>query len=130
MKKACPYCGKIHDKKYTCEQARIIKQQRDREQFKRNQANRTFRSSSLWTDKAKAIRERDLNLCRICMAEGKYTPADSVHHIRKLKDDFEKRLDDDNLISLCTYHHKLADSGAYSESYLQSLANTPPYPDE
>ena len=61
-----------------------------------------------------------------CMAEGKYTPADSVHHIVKLSIDFDKKLDDDNLISLCRYHHELADKGVYSYDYLISLAKSIP----
>lgn len=127
MKKACSYCGRVHDKHYICNQQKAVKQERDRKQFEKNKCNRKFRSSSVWTDKAIAIRNRDLNLCRICMAEGKYTPADSVHHIVKLSQDFDKKLDDDNLISLCRYHHELADKGVYSDEYLISLAKATPW---
>lgn len=41
-----------------------------------------------------------------------------VHHIVPLHEDFDRRLDDDNLISLCQYHHDMADSGVISREFL------------
>ena len=35
----------------------------------------------------------------------------SVHHIVPLVEDYEKRLDDDNLITLCSRHHEMAEKG-------------------
>lgn len=49
-------------------------------------------------------------LCEVCLVQGRYTPAEAVHH----KDSFLnysgqastlKALDYDNLISLCAHHH-------------------------
>lgn len=34
-----------------------------------------------------------------------------VHHAISLEDDFDKRLDDDNLITLCESHHEQAECG-------------------
>lgn len=39
----------------------------------------------------------------------------SVHHIIQLKDDFERRLDPFNLISVCSYHHELCENGRISK---------------
>lgn len=53
-------------------------------------------------------------------------PKLSVHHIRKLSKCWEKRLDNDNLITLCEVHHRRADAGEYSVEELEELAKYPP----
>ena len=45
----------------------------------------------------------------------------SVHHIEKLEENYEKRLDDYNLISLCEVHHKMADRNDIPKSVLSSI---------
>lgn len=64
-----------------------------------------FYKSNEW----KRIREmalaRDHYLCQECLKEGKLTVASTVHHIIEIKEDWSKRLDLDNLITLCEYHH-------------------------
>lgn len=35
----------------------------------------------------------------------------SVHHAVPINDDWDKRLDDDNLITVCGMHHKMCESG-------------------
>ena len=50
----------------------------------------------------------------------------SVHHIIPLAVDYSKRLDNDNLISLCHYHHERAESGEISPDRLRELAAIPP----
>lgn len=44
-----------------------------------------------------------------------------VHHIEPIKENFDLRLDDGNLISLCTYHHKRADRGEIPREELRRL---------
>jgi len=67
--------------------------------------------------KSKWIRERDKYLCQVCLLElyntqNKYNFNNiEVHHIVPLIENWNKSLDDTNLISLCAYHHKMADSG-------------------
>ena len=57
------------------------------------------------------------------MDEGDYSKKDlEVHHIVKLKDDPSGFLENENLISLCVKHHKMADEGELSVEYLTSLA--------
>lgn len=55
-----------------------------------------FRSSYAWLKKQQTIRERDFNLCRICLLN-KYdtktvynTSNLSVHHIVPIRKDYEK----------------------------------------
>ena len=44
-------------------------------------------------------------LCHDCMAEGKFKPANEVHHVKKVRDHPELRLACDNLMSLCKSCH-------------------------
>ncbi len=45
-----------------------------------------------------------------------------MHHIIPLSADYEKRLDDDNLITLCRFHHEQAERGIISKRELLKLA--------
>ncbi|MGB9780631.1 HNH endonuclease signature motif containing protein [Caldanaerobacter sp.] len=44
-------------------------------------------------------------LCEDCLENGIYTPATEVHHIKKVKDNPELRLDINNLRALCKACH-------------------------
>ena len=69
---------------------------------------------------------RDLYCCRLCLAEGRITMHDlGVHHIVPLMADFDKRLDNDNLITLCASHHRQADAGRIPRAELAALAAQP-----
>ena len=83
-----------------------------------------LRRRTSWTNKSKEIRERSKYLCAVCLDQGIARADDDteVHHITKLRDDPSGLLDDDNLICLCTYHHKQADNGILSADYLRDLA--------
>lgn len=111
MLKACPYCGKIHDRNVKCEN-RPVHQRGDRED--------RFRWTQAWKDKREYIKKRDKYLCQACL-NGLYgterrltTEKLSVHHIQSLETNFEARLDDNNLITLCEKHHELAEKGTIS----------------
>lgn len=127
MLKSCKYCGKIHKQGETCP----TKSQTKRTSRKCTEQD-NFRNTIVWQRKRKEIRERDLNCCRLCLihpapnARRINTKNLSIHHIIPLVDDFDKRLDDDNLITLCSYHHELAECGKISEDYLRKLAESPP----
>lgn len=123
MKRSCPYCGKVHDSRFDCG-ARPKRKKRAGERER-------FRSSAAWTEKSAAIRERDLFLCRVCLAEGVLQwEGLSVHHIVPLSEDFDRRLDDENLITLCEKHHKQADRGSIEKAALFALAKASPPPGE
>ena len=93
-----------------------------------------FRKSKRWTNKSTEVRQRDRYLCKVCMANLYNTIQQlnfnevEVHHIEKLNENFNKRLDNDNLITLCRYHHKMADDGKIPKEVLHSLINNPPLP--
>lgn len=44
-------------------------------------------------------------VCVECLREGVIRKADVVDHVEEIRDDFSKRFDENNLQSLCDYHH-------------------------
>lgn len=111
MKKACPYCGAIHDKGVVCSKKPLGKYHNRTEL---SQAD-IFRGSYEWKCKREHIMKRDLYLCAACLLKMPgYTRQFnneelSVHHIRPLNTNFDLRLDDENLITLCRNHHEMAE---------------------
>lgn len=114
MLKSCKYCGRVHDTKYDCGK-------------KPNKTKKTtditkFRSSSKWQRKRNIILSIDNYMCVICKSQGRYnTEHLEVHHIISLAEDFDKKLDEENLITLCEEHHKQADHGEISKGKLIQL---------
>ena len=87
-----------------------------------------FRSTEVWKRKSIEIRTRDCYLCQICLRKMFNTVTQlnrrsvEVHHIIPVAEDWDKRLDNYNLISLCNKHHDLADSGGIPRDLLLSIA--------
>lgn len=115
MKRSCSACGRIHDTKFICSaRRRYIPSEKTEQQ--------SFRSSAAWTHKSLLIRERDLYLCRVCLEKGSLVwEGLEVHHIIPLAEDYERRLDEDNLITLCKHCHELAEANKIPRPYLQKL---------
>ncbi|MGG7058721.1 HNH endonuclease [Clostridium tertium] len=120
MLKSCKYCGRIHDSKYICPSKPIRKTYKKTEEDK-------FRNTQAWKKKRNYIKDRDKGLCQVCIRKlyntlKQYNYKDiEVHHITPLREDYELRLDDDNLISLCKYHHELAENGEIPRELLRSM---------
>lgn len=49
--------------------------------------------------------ERDNHLCQMCLRKHRYTDAELVHHMIYVKSDFQKALDLDNLMCVCSKCH-------------------------
>jgi 5-methylcytosine-specific restriction protein A len=119
MLKSCKYCLRVHDNKFDCGH----KPKRTKES---NDINR-FRWSRRWLNKSKAIRERDHHLCQVCLLNefdtfNQYnTKKLEVHHIIPLHENFDLRLDDENLITLCAKHHKMADKNIIHRDFLLEI---------
>ena len=114
MKRYCTICHCIHEGR--CERPRSYAGARD------SQADR-FRNTQVWRRKSAAILQRDFHCCRLCASAGLVCSQGlSVHHIVPLSADFDKRLDDDNLVTLCRYHHEQAERGAVKAGELRRLA--------
>ncbi len=114
MFKACSKCGKIHPANYKCTVGRVYSGGQERE----------LRKTHSWKKKSKEIRSDASGLCEVCKDKGIYTYKGlEVHHIEKVKDAPELLLESNNLICLCSKHHKMADSGELSKEYLRSLVD-------
>lgn len=120
MLKSCKYCGRIHDSKYICPSKPI------RKRYKKTEED-SFRNTQAWQRKRNYIKDRDKGLCQVCIRKlyntlKQYNYIDiEVHHITPLREDYELRLEDDNLISLCKYHHELAEKGEIPRELLRSM---------
>jgi 5-methylcytosine-specific restriction enzyme A len=70
--------------------------------------SKLFYNSDAWRNCREMILARDLGLCRICTTPVNPVPADTVHHIKHLRDFWELRFNPENLISVCaSCHNKL-----------------------
>lgn len=82
------------------------------DKYKRDPEINKFYKTYKWKMKRKEILERDNYECQHCKAEGLYSKAQCVHHIKELKYNPLLAFDNDNLISLCnTCHNKIHDKG-------------------
>lgn len=73
---------------------------------KANYSYRLFYSSNDWFKKREEIYKLYEGHCVICRALGRYTVGQDVHHIIPLLKDFDKRLENDNLILVCSLCHQ------------------------
>lgn len=112
MFKACSRCGQIHAHGHRC-------YANSRNYYQHDAETRKFRNSKAWKHKAEEIKERDKFLCQICLKNNIFNYKElSVHHITSLKEDFSRRLDNDNLITLCDLCHKKAEIGKIKKEEL------------
>ncbi|MEK4606553.1 HNH endonuclease [Geobacillus sp. FSL W8-1251] len=96
-----------------CEQHKHLAEKRQRsrqndkeyDKYKRNQQARAFYHSKEWERTRLAVLARDNYLCQRCLNEKRITRAVVVDHIRPLLVDWERRLDMNNLQSLCASCH-------------------------
>ena len=114
MLRSCSHCGRIHDTKFDCGKKPV---------YKYNNDNRKFRNSKLWKDKAFEIKERDLFLCQCCLHFDDTYMSETleVHHIESLKQAWALRLENNNLITLCRFHHEQAEKGIIKASTLKEM---------
>ncbi len=120
MLKTCSICGKIHDFNKTFK----------RVSTKKFTLESKFRKSYQWTIKSKQIRLRDKYLCQICIRDKYDTNCLynykelEVHHIVSINEDYNLRLDDMNLITLCRYHHEMAEKQIISKKELIGIVES------
>ena len=115
MYKSCSRCGKVHPYNYKCNATKPT------HSYGRPDADR-LRSTNKWKRKAIEIKEKSRWLCSVCEDEGHYTYENlETHHISKVRDEPESFLDDNNLICLCPFHHRMAEIGLLKKDYLKNL---------
>lgn len=127
MLRSCQYCGRVHDTRYMCPQKE--KRIKERQSYKKKEGRKiqVFRRSERWRRKSADIRTRDRYCCQICKrnlygAKRIETEGISVHHIVPIAEDWDARLDDSNLISLCGWHHEMAEKGEIPRKELLEIA--------
>ena len=72
------------------------------------------------------IKKRDKYLCQLCLKDNVYNYDDlQVHHIIPIAKNYDRRLDSDNLITLCRMHHEQAEKVIISKEELHELLEAP-----
>ena len=120
MFKSCKYCGKIHKSTEICE-----RKPKQKYYSKRRTKIDWFRSSFEWQSARAEALERDKHLCRYCLPKLITTRNLQVHHIIPIRDSWSKKTDVNNLITLCAFHHRLAEMEEIPASELQKIVSTP-----
>lgn len=111
MYKTCSRCGQVHPYGKKC-------YANSRNYYQSDPKIRAFRNSAEWKSKAEEIKERDKYLCRMCYEKGIFNYKGlSVHHITPLVEDWSRRLENDNLITVCAECHKECEIGKIKREY-------------
>ena len=117
--KTCSKCGVVSED-HICPHRKQRNKKRD------SQADK-FRKTKAWINKSLEIRTRDRYLCKVCINNLYNTISTynydklEVHHIFSLNENYDKRLDNNNLITLCNYHHRMAECGDIPKEVLLEL---------
>lgn len=117
LKKLCPRCHKLIDYNLKmckeCEdKQKDIESKRQKDYDKKiryadnNVKYAKFYHSVEWIKLSEYVKMSFNGLCIMCLLEDDVINSyDVVHHIVEIKEDWDKRLDSDNLITLCHLHH-------------------------
>lgn len=108
MYRSCSVCGGIHQENKMCKRV-----------YKKNTKESQFRNTNVWIIKRNQIKKRDKYLCQFCLK-------DNIYYIIPIAKDYNKKLDSDNLITLCRMHHEQAEKGIISKEELYELLEVPP----
>jgi 5-methylcytosine-specific restriction enzyme A len=112
--KSCIYCSNYHQRGEDCPRKPV--------RIKEATSISKFRSGARWRKKSLEIRTLDLYLCQHCKSVGIYNFMNlEVHHIIPIAKDWNKRLENENLITLCSQCHTLAEDGDISTDKLYQL---------
>ena len=113
MLRACSYCGFVHDEHFICDNKRQALKKRQTRQTK-------IRSAKRWEDTRKNVLYRDKSMCQCCLykeigTRKQYNGENlEVHHITPILEDESRAYDEDNLLTVCSYHHELCEKGTIS----------------
>ena len=98
----CPHCLNIHDKYFKCRSKRMYESLKsDIEE----QCDRFYQSKN-WRKKREEVLKESNYCCEICLSLDRVMLANEVHHIVKIRESWDKRLDTENLIAVCKEHHR------------------------
>ena len=76
--------------------------------------------------KREQIKKRDKYLWQVCLKDNVYNYDDlQVHHIIPIDKNYDLKLDENNLITLCSYHHKQAEQNKITKECLYKIIDIP-----
>ncbi|MDE3838650.1 HNH endonuclease [Bacillus methanolicus] len=110
--KPCSYprCPNLTEGAY-CEQHTRVKVEakaesdKEYDKKKRDLRSTAFYKSKAWKELREYVYRKQYGLCQRCLKRNEFVRGDIVHHIIEIKDDWDKRLDEDNLEVLCHKCH-------------------------
>lgn len=120
MFKSCSVCGGIH--LFGAGKCRKNRYKIGYDGKPRRDIGHRLRQNSRLDKLAKTFKEDNKYLCALCLLNGVVSSKQiEVHHIEPIKNRPDLAYDYDNLICLCSAHHKLAEKGVYSKDYLRKI---------
>ena len=104
--KRCSRCGKRIPSGSTCS---CVKQRhREYDRYSRDQKSKDFYGGKEWEMTRAVVLDVDDGIdVYLYMTQGVIVAADTVHHIIPIKDDWERRVDIDNMMSLSSDTHSM-----------------------
>ena len=117
----CSHCGIVERGNHNCPYRSKRKPKESTEIIR-------FRNSQAWVKKSAEIKTKAKYLCEVCMKD-KYNTINQfnfdnleTHHIEPISENYDRRLDNYNLVVLCQQHHKMSEKGDIPRDYLFKLA--------
>lgn len=120
----CGKCGKKIVQGNTCECVKATRKEYNKNvRYNKDKEYSTFYNSMHWKRMSSYIRCKYNGFCLVCYIKYKVLKvADVVHHIVEIKEDYSKRLEEDNLVTLCHSCHNILHSN-YTEKEKKELKN-------
>jgi len=122
--KRCGRCGKRMEAGTKC--GCLKDRHKEYDKYSRDKKSKDYYNSSEWSAARAAAHSRDNSIdVYVHMTTGEIIYADTVHHIIPLKDDWSKRSDIDNLMSLHHDTHSMIEKmyRQYKTEMIKKLAN-------
>lgn len=114
---SCSYCNSVHSRGFKC----TNRPKNNRGKKEETYISR-FRSTRIWQKKREEIKKLDKYLCQSCLKNGRYVFQKlEVHHISPVKEKWNKRLVNENLITLCSSCHKMAENEEIKRRELEEI---------
>ncbi len=105
----CSICNKRveYGTKCRCEEEREKEWYRAYRENRKDKKEQAFYSSKPWLNLRETIDGKYNGLCLYCLYESKEAiPRKDNHHIVEIKEDWNRRLEEDNIIPVCDSCHK------------------------
>lgn len=114
------YCDSCKKEKGKENKERVKRYDKEIRRNAHNLKYAKFYNSKPWKVLSSQIKHQYNGMCAMCLYAGIISDSDVTHHIVEIKEDYEKRLDEDNLIPLCHACHNELDIN-YTEQKKEML---------